>query len=322
MSFLDVVAVGESLGLLAPSRVGRFSQVRDMRLGFGGAESNVAIGVQRLGCQSAWVGRVGDDGLGELIVREIRAEGVETHAAVDDTEATALMMKERPQAGYSRVVYYRTGQAGSRLSAEDIPEGLIERAKILHITGISAGLGEDMLAALHSAIDRAEAVGASVSFDVNHRSALWRSNRDAGPIYRALASRSDIIFAGDDEVRLVSDAEDADSQLRALMDLGADCAVLKRGERGALAAERSPEGVRHAERQAYPVEVVDTVGAGDAFVAGWLAETARGAELAQRLETAAACGALACTVEGDWEAAPSPSDIVRLQSPEIDPVQR
>lgn len=318
MTTLDVLTVGESLGLLVPDRTGRLAHVSSMRLGFGGAESNVAIGVARLGGAAGWAGRVGADGMGELITREIRAEGVEVHPTFDTEAATALMLKERPQPGVSRVTYYREGQAGSRLSPEDLPEGLVERARVLHVTGISAGLGSGTLATVHAAIDRAKSAGVLVSFDVNHRSTLWRDGRDAAEAYRGLAARADIVFAGDDEARLLTGAEKPEEQLDALMALGAGTAVVKLGDRGAIATD----GTVHLSRDALRVEVVDTVGAGDAFVAGWLAETVKGASLDERLDTAIATGALACTVEGDWEAAPSRADLERLRAPHREPVQR
>lgn len=318
MSALDVLTIGESLGLLVPERPGRLALVRGLRLGFGGAESNVAIGVARLGSAAGWMGRVGSDGLGELIVREIRAEGVEVHAAVDDGAATALMIKERPRAGASRVRYYRSVQAGSRLTASDIPEGLVERARILHVTGISAGLGSAPLGAVHAAIDRAKDAGVRVSFDVNHRSALWQDGRDAGAAYRTLASRADIVFAGDDEAALLTGARDPRAQLDAIRALGAECAIIKLGADGAIASE----GDAVAARDAVRVDVVDTVGAGDAFVAGWLTESARRSSLAERIDTAVACGALACTIDGDWEAAPTRADLTALHAPVGDPVQR
>jgi 2-dehydro-3-deoxygluconokinase len=315
---LDVLSIGESLGLVVPDRVGRLAHVRGMRLGFGGAESNVAIGVARLGGRAAWAGRVGADGLGELILREIRGEGVEVHAAVDPDAATALMLKERPRAGASRVSYYRSVQAGSRLAPADVAPGLVERAQILHVTGISAGLGDRPLEAVHAAIDRARASDTLVSFDVNHRSALWRDGRDAAAAYRALAARADVVFAGDDEAALLTGERDPQAQLDALRELGAECAVVKLGADGAIAASAG----ERLRREAVRVEVVDTVGAGDAFVAGWLAETARGAGLAARLETAVLCGAAACTVDGDWEAAPTRADLAAMTDPDDEPVQR
>ncbi|RWZ64417.1 sugar kinase [Labedella populi] len=315
---LDVLSIGESLGLLVTTRNGRLAHARDMRLGFGGAESNVAIGVARLGGTAGWIGKVGADGVGDLIVRELRAERVETHPLVDAHAATALMLKERPTPGTSRITYYRRDHAGSHLVPDEIAPGLVERARVLHITGISAGLGGSLLTAVHAAITRAHASGVVVSFDVNHRSALWADGTGAAVAYRALAERADVIFAGVDEAEILTNETAPARQLDALRRLGPRCAVVKRGALGSLAEDDSGR----ADREALRVDVVDTVGAGDAFVAGWLAETVRGSSLEDRLRVATECGAFACTVDGDWEAAPTREDLRRLHLPAHEPVQR
>jgi 2-dehydro-3-deoxygluconokinase len=314
---LDTVTIGESLGLVTSDEPGRFHQGGRLRLGFGGAESNVAIGVARLGGTAGWIGRIGADAVGALILRELRAEAVQTHAAVDPQAATALMLKDQPVPGSSRISYYRQAQAGSRLCPDDIPASVIAHAKIVHITGISAALGAGPLAAVHTAIDHARAAGALVSFDVNHRASLWADTGSAKATYRALAGRADIVFAGDDEAGLITGHHDVRRQLDSLLKSGVQQAIVKQGHRGAVAATSDGE---FESRPAIAVPVIDTVGAGDAFVAGWLAELARGCSLGARLETAVACGALACTGPGDWEANPTRDDVARLHR--TDPVSR
>lgn len=315
----DVVVVGESLGLLVAERAGRLHAGGAMRLSFGGAESNVAIGVARLGGDAGWVGRLGNDALGELILRELRAERVATYAVRDGAASTALMLKERPLPGESRITYYRRTQAGSRLRPDDIPVDVVGDAKILHVTGITAGLGESPLQALHAAIDAATAAGVRVSFDVNHRSTLWDDIGAARAAYRDLARRADTVFAGADEAELLTGESETAGQLDALLELGADHVVVKLGERGATSASASGERVA---RDALRVPVVDTVGAGDAFVAGWLSEMSLGAGLEQCLATATACGAFACMGEGDWESAPTREAMERLMRGDVDPVSR
>lgn len=314
----DVVTVGESLGLLTASRSGRLYHNPGLRLGFGGAESNVAIGVARLGGSAAWIGRVGDDSLGELIVRELRAEGVHVFPVVDRGAATALMIKEHPYPGTARITYYRRGQAGSRLQPRDLPGGVLSDTKILHVTGISAGLGDSTLAAAQAAVDAAASTGATVSFDVNHRTALWQDRGAASAAYLELARRAHVVFAGEEEAFLLTGVDTAHHQLDALLRLGVDCAVVKRGADGAIAATAADR----LSAPAVPVPVVDTVGAGDAFVAGWLAELAGGATVRQCLDTAVVCGAFACTGEGDWESAPGRDDLDRLRRGPADPVLR
>lgn len=313
---MSVVALGESLGLLVASRIGRLELVPTMDLGFGGAESNVAIGLARLGVPVTWMGRLGDDALGRLVERQLRAEGVGAAVTRDPEAPTALMLKERPTAGSSAVSYYRAGSAGSRLAPEHLDLDRIRDARVLHVTGITAALGDAPRAALDAAVDAAHGGGTIVSFDVNHRSRLWDAER-AVPAYRALAARADVVFAGDDEAELLTGERDTDAQIAALAALGPAQVVVKRGADGATALA---DGER-ATQAAFPVHAVDTVGAGDAFVAGYLAELLAGASLAERLRTAAACGALACTAPGDWEAAPDRAAIARLLVGG-DPVQR
>jgi len=313
----DVVTIGESLGLIQPAPLDRVELAATLRLGIGGAESNVAIGVSRLGGTATWIGRVGDDDLGRRIRRELNAEGVHVRAIVDAEASTALMLKEHHPVGPSRVRYYRTGSAGSRLAPEDLPGEWIAGARLLHVTGITPSLSPVADAAVHRVLDLAEEAGIPVSFDVNHRTTLKR-HRDAAELYRSIARRATVVFAGNDEARLlVPDARDDDQLLRGMSDLGPAEVVLKLGERGCRALI---DGREYA-LPAIPVTVVDTVGAGDAFVAGYLADRMRGASPAVRLETAVRCGAFACTSPGDWEGSPRRDDLERL-SGSVDPVLR
>ncbi|MGY1840578.1 MULTISPECIES: sugar kinase [unclassified Modestobacter] len=315
----DVVVVGESLGLLVGEQAGRLSRGERMRLTFGGAESNVAIGVSRLGGSAAWIGRLGADAVGAMIMRELRAEGVAVHAATESAAATALMLKERVRPGASRISYYRRGQAGSRLSPADIPTDVVTSAKVLHLTGISVALGAGPRDAATHAADLARGSGTLVSFDVNHRATLVDDIEEARCGYLALAERADLLFAGNDEAELLTGERDPERQLDAMLALGAQQAVVKLGADGAIAATANGDRLRQG---AFRVSAVDTVGAGDAFVAGWLASLVDGGDLDARLDTAIRCGALACLTEGDWEAAPTRLDLASLDASHVDPVSR
>lgn len=317
---VDVLTLGESLGLIVPDRSGPLRDAMPARYAFGGAESNVAIGVSRLGGRAAWAGRVGADSIGTMITRELRAERVATHATVDPDRPTALMLKEWTRPGFSRITYYRAGFAGSALSADDVPVDQIAAAAVLHVTGITLGLGGGPTGAVHTAVAAARAAGRLVSFDVNHRASLWSDPQQAADAYRQIARRADVIFAGQDEAELLTGQRGLDAQLDALLEFGANHVVIKRAEHGAAWAGASGERLN---LPAVPVAVVDTVGAGDAFVAGWLTDLCSGAGAEDRMRTAVACGALACTVQGDWEAAPTRADLDALTSGGAgDPVSR
>lgn len=316
----DILTLGESLALLTAQDHGSLRYGSTMQLSFGGAESNVAIGVSRLGGRAAWMGKLGSDPIAELILRELRAERVHSYEVRDEEMPTALMLKERPFPGQSRIGYYRKGQAGSRLHPGDVRAAAIASSRVLHVTGITAGLGDAPTAALHVAIDAALAAGREVSFDVNHRTSLWKSAAEAGAVYRELARRADLIFAGEDEAELLVGERVVDRQLDALLALGrASTVVVKQGAAGATVATR--DGLR-LHLPAISVDVVDTVGAGDAFVAGWLSEHVSGESTQQCLATAVECGAFACTGVGDWESLPTRAELRWLRTGATDPVER
>lgn len=291
-----LVTLGETMGLFRAEHVGSLAQESEFRLAIGGAESNVAIGVARLGGAATWVGRVGDDGLGDRIARELRAEGVTARIAVDPDARTGLMLKERRTAEATRVTYYRSGSAGSRLTPADLPEADIRAAGVVHVTGITPALSATAQDAVFAAIEIATAAGVPVSFDVNHRSALW-SAADAAPVYREIARRSSIVFGGDDELALIA-GDGTPHELAARLSHDGDTdVVVKLGARGCVALI---SGESHTV-PAIAVRPLDTVGAGDAFVAGYLAELLGGRPPRERLDTAVRTGAFACLGPGDWE---------------------
>jgi len=303
-----LLAVGETMVLLTTAEVGRLRHASSLTLGVAGAESNVAIGARRLGCPAAWVGRVGDDELGELVVSRIRAEGVDVAGVVRDPGApTSLMFKERRTAEMVRVRYYRRNGPGSRLEPGDLDPAQVAAAGLLHVTGITPALSDSARATVDHAIELARAAGVPVSFDLNYRSALWPPDQ-AAAVCRDLAARADIVFAGDDEAELLGLDGDPPDLARGLAALAGGHAVVKLGERGAVAAV---DGQVHTV-DPVRVQAVDPVGAGDAFVAGYLAETLAGRPVPERLATAAACGAFAVTVPGDWEGLPSRDELAAL----------
>jgi 2-dehydro-3-deoxygluconokinase len=312
-----VVTLGETMALLRAEDGGSLAQVERLRIGIGGAESNVAVGLARLGCDVTWLGRVGADGFGDRVTRELRGEGVDVVAVVDAGAPTGLMIKEHATTDSTRpVVYYRTGSAGSRLSADDLDVLGIPDAALLHVTGITPALSESARDAVLRAIGMATDDGVAVSFDVNHRASLW-TGRDPLETYRAIASRSTIVFAGLDEARLlVGDELDAPAAAEAIAALGPSQVVIKLGPDGCTALIDS----ERFDVPAMAVQVVDTVGAGDAFVAGYLAELLAGASSAVRLETAVRAGAFACLGPGDWESYPHRRELAMLDAG--DPVQR
>ncbi|MEU6309413.1 sugar kinase [Streptomyces sp. NPDC047014] len=308
-----LVTLGETMAVLAADRPGRLDSGTFLRMGFAGAEATVAIGVSRLGHTASWTGRVGADSAGTAILAGLRGESVDvSRARVDDTAPTGLMLRERRTPDHTHVTYYRHGLAGARLVPEDIDAQLVAAASVLHITGITPALGAGPRAAVRHAVDLARAAGITVSLDLNHRARLW-SRQEAAAELTDLVARADIVFAGADEATLIVPEDEPAAMARALLARGPREAVLKLGARGAVAATHDTEAVQGI----VPVTPVNPIGAGDAFVAGYLAGHLDGAHLPGRLLLAATCGAFAVASPGDWEGLPRRAELGLLQGEDV-----
>ncbi|MFH9489664.1 sugar kinase [Streptomyces halstedii] len=298
-----LVTFGESMGRISADQIGLLDTSRTFTVSVGGAESNVAVAAARLGADVTWAGRLGRDTVGDLVERRLRTEGVRRRITRDDGFTGLMVCSRRTNAGV-RVDYHRAGSAGSRLTPEDVGEDLIRQADVLHATGITPALGPTARTTTSWALRTAREAGVTVSLDVNYRAKLW-SPREAAPALRELVTQADIVFAGPEEAALVLGTQDAYARepleaARALVALGPHTAVVKDGPRGCVAMIDGQAYVR----EAVPVRTVDPVGAGDAFVAGYLVELLAGRDAGARLTTATRTGAYAVTVPGDCEGLP------------------
>jgi 2-dehydro-3-deoxygluconokinase len=299
----DLLTIGETMAAFrtaGPLRLGGTAQ-----LCVAGAESTVAIGLSRLGHQVEWIGVTGADEPGELVRRTLRAEGVGlTWARIDPARPTGLILFEPRVGDISRVTYHRAGSAGSGLAPSDAEQAFGTPPRLLHVTGITCALGSDPYQAVRTAVDRAAAAGTLVCLDVNHRHRLW-SVAQAAAALRPLLPSIDLVIASDDELAVLTDATDP---VRALRDAGVGEVVVKHGADGATS--HSDLGVVH--RAARQVPVVDTVGAGDAFVAGLLSALLDGADAPARLDRAVTTAAFAVATRGDWEGLPTRDELALL----------
>jgi 2-dehydro-3-deoxygluconokinase len=311
----DLVTLGEAMLVVRGCVPGRPAPGSPAVLSFAGAEATVAMGMCRLGHAAAWLGRLGTDTAGDLVLDAMRGAGVDVTAATRDRDRpTGLLMRYQRTADRVVVDYHRDGSAGSRLAAEQVPAGAIESARILHLTGITPALSESAAEAVHDAVRRARAAGVTVSFDVNHRSRLWPPER-AAPVLRALVRQADLVFAGIEEAVLVAGATAGQPAAlgAALRELGPGEVVITRGADGAVAV--TADGVY--ETRAFPVTQADPVGAGDAFVAGYLSAVLDGVATPQRLRRAAVCGAFAASTVGDWEGLASRADLTAFDGGDV-----
>jgi 2-dehydro-3-deoxygluconokinase len=308
---VDVLTFGESLVSLRSA--GPLASGAALRMHLAGAECNVAIALARLGHRSAWAGRVSSDDLGEFTLRHLRAEGVQVDGVITDPERPpGLMFLEQRTADLTRVQYHRAGSAGAALRVDDLRGPLATGARILHLTGITPALSDGAREAALWAAESAAAAGMMVSLDVNYRGRLW-SRDEARAVLVPLASRASIIIASDDELDLVgAPGADESTTVAGLRGRGVETVLVKLGSAGARA--HTPDGVQHAE--ALAVTAVDTVGAGDAFTAGYLSGRLDGLDVADCLRRAVTLGAFAVSTRGDWEGLPHRDELSLLDEHE------
>lgn len=299
----DVMTLGEAMGCLRSA--GRVNLGGTMSLGVAGAESNVAIGLARLGHTCRWVGAVGPDQIGELVVRTLRAEGVDVSCVRRSAEPTGILVFEDRLAGLMRVDYHRRHSAGSTVCADDVTAALDDDPpRIVHLTGLTMALSRSAAGAVHAAAELGRRRGALVSLDVNHRSRLWPED-EARSALAAVIGLVDLVIASDDELALVASGRDTAERAQRLLGGGARAVVVKHGAAGATSY--TAEGV--VDSPAHRVRAVDTIGAGDAFAAGYLSSVLDGLSEPDRLLRANAVGAFAVASRGDWEGLPTRDEL-------------
>ncbi|SEB35899.1 2-dehydro-3-deoxygluconokinase [Paramicrobacterium humi] len=268
-----VITIGETMVLVTPAFAEPLGTAADFHLDAGGAESNVASHLAHLGVPSAWVSAVGADALGDRLRATIESRGVDVRWVTSDPEAPTGVYFKDPGRG---VLYYRRGSAASRMGPASISHVPLESADIVHVTGITPALSSSCSALLDTVRDRVADSDALLSFDVNHRSALWAEGA-AAPVLRSFARLCDIVFVGLDEAQTLWGCETADD-VRALLP-EPDRLIVKDGDVGATEFH----GTERVVVPAIPTEVIEAVGAGDAFAAGYLAATLQGASASDRL---------------------------------------
>ena len=307
MARYDVVMLGETMLRLTPANYRRLEQASALDIDVGGTESNVAIGLARLGLKSVWLSRLTDNPMGRLIAGALAAQGVDTsHVVWTDEDRVGVLFFEIGKAPRgSRVIYDRQGSAVSRMRPEALPRDLFQPggARLFHTTGITLALTPSLTETAHRALELAKAAGWLVSFDVNYRQTLWspEAARQGCDIY---AKAADLVFIprGDACTLYGFDthmpAEEMVESLAASYPQAT--LVMTLGAAGALG--RKPDGAI-VQQPAFPAEEVDRLGGGDAFAAGFLYGYLNTSDAACRLATAlqwgAATAALKYTIPGD-----------------------
>ncbi len=304
---LDVVTLGEAMALLVATGPGPLESATGYTLRTAGAETNVAIGLARLGLRVGRVSRLGEDSWGRFLHRTMTGEGIDcAQVAWDSTARTGMMIKAFVTDGSDPAIEYRRrGSAASLLTPEALDVDYLLTARHLHATGVYPGVSAGCYAACERAIRVMRAAGRTVSFDPNLRPTLWPSREAMVERINALAFQCDWVLPGQAEGRVLCGTEDPAAIAAFYLARGVKLVVVKLGPQGAYWATPGASGTVPA----YPVaQVVDTVGAGDGFAVGVISALLQGArvpdDVPQAVRRGAWIGARAVQVRGDTEGLP------------------
>ncbi|MCR6672937.1 5-dehydro-2-deoxygluconokinase [Devosia ginsengisoli] len=305
---LDVITIGRASVDLYGQQIGtRLEDVGSFAKSVGGCPTNIAVGTARLGLKSALITRVGNEQMGRFIREQLVREGVETRGIATDPERlTALVLLSVEAEGVSPMIFYRTDCADMALDESDIDEDLIRSARAVVVTGTHFSRAHSE-AAQKKAIRIAKSNGALVAFDIDYRPNLWGlAGHEAGfsryvasevvsQKYQSVLPDCDLIVGTEEEVLIASGEADLLSALRTIRSLSSGTIVLKRGPMGCIVYDGPiPDDLEQGiVGKGFPIEVYNVLGAGDAFMSGWLRGWLRGEKHATSATWANACGAFA-----------------------------
>lgn len=276
---IDVACVGETMVMLSPSDPRPLAEQTSLTLGVGGAESNVACGLAALGHRAAWLGRVGADPFGQRVVSDLASWGVDVSAVEVDAEKQTGVYFKDPRPDRTGAHYYRRDSAATTMDPRLAHHPLVSQSRIVHVSGITAALSDGCTKLVEEIVIHRVAAASTVSFDVNYRPGLW----DGSHGYTArtllqLARAADIVFVGRDEAEMLWGPGNVE-EIRDLLS-PAPLIVIKDAAHGAMSYTADGEETFVPSPK---IEVVERVGAGDAFAAGYLAALLEGRYAPARL---------------------------------------
>lgn len=283
----------------------------------GGAPANVAVAIQRLGLKSRFVGKVGNDPFGTFLRETLENDGVDTtYLAVDQAARTTTVFVAVWDDGRKDLCFFRNPGADMLLNEGEISEGIFSGARCFHYGSITF-IDEPAASAQRKALEMARSKGLMISYDPNYRPTLWPSRERAEEVIRDSFRYCHLAKVSEEEWEVATGTKDVQAGIRAVLDRGVELMVVSRGSKGSLAATRDYQ----FELPPYPVEVVETTGAGDSFMAAMitrlLPEREKAGSLArvepaivrEALDYANAVGALTCTRRGAIPALPTRAEV-------------
>lgn len=314
---VEVVTIGETMVAFIPNAHTALRYVEQFAKVVAGAESNTSVGLVKLGHSSGWISKLGNDEFGQFILRELRGEGVDVSSVlISDTNPTGIMFKQFTNNKDASVFYYRSNSAASTFQKQELNKDYIREAKILLVSGITPALSKSCEETTIAAMKFAKDQGILVCFDPNIRQKLW-DKKNAKQVLEPLLALSDIVLLGEDEAELLIGLSEPSHIVAALRKRGVSWIGVKQGSKGAYVADKHTEVCIPP----YPVTVVDTIGAGDAFNAGFLAGLLEEKPIETCGKMGALMGASAVSSYGDFEGLPNRSTFDKILANKQEPTR-
>ena len=300
----NVLTIGESMVLFVADEVGSIEEVKNFTKYSAGAEMNVAIGLSRLGINSYYVTKLGEDAFGSYLTSILEEENINTdYVQYDDKHQTGFMLKEKAENGSDpKVHYYRKNSAASKLNKDELN---IDFDKIdhIHLSGVYLGVSQSALESTFYIATEAKKRNIPVTFDPNLRPLVWNSREDMRKYTNALAAISDYFMPGIAEAKILCGEEDPKKIAAYYHNIGVETVIIKLGADGAFVQKNGEESLYVA---GFKVDnIVDTVGAGDGFATGIIYSLVRGFNMKETLLNANAIGAIQLSSASDNEALPT-----------------
>jgi len=264
---IDITAQGEALvDMISTERGVTVENASGFVKAFGGALANVAVGCARLGARTAFIGKVGSDPFGEYLCAYLRDAGAVTDGLVfSDTHNTSLVFVSLDEASKPSFYFYGKPSADLKLEAEEVNVEILKSSRFFHFGTVSLS-AEPSRSATQFAVRTARRAGAVISYDPNIRFHMWDDPDEAIKWALRMMPEADIVKINDDEAEWLVGTRDPEAATSKLMELGPRLAVVTLGAEGAFFAVPDQRG----RVPAFKANVVDTTGAGDAFVTGLL----------------------------------------------------
>lgn len=305
---LDVATFGEAMLLLVTDRPGPIEDAETLHKRTAGAETNVAIGLARLGFKVGWASRLGTDSMGRYLLKAMQREGIDcSHVVCDPAQRTGFQFKGRVSDGSDPPVeYHRKGSAASQMTVADIDVPWLQSARHLHATGVFAAISDSCREAALATMTLMREAGRTVSFDPNLRPTLWATPELMRDSINRMAAHAHWVLPGLEEGRFLTGEQTPEDIARFYRERGAQLVVVKLGADGAYYDGELGSDAVSGYAPGFPVEkVIDTVGAGDGFAVGIVSALLEGLPLTQAVRRAAWIGARAVQVLGDTEGLPT-----------------